>query len=285
MAVPLLTVTVLAGCGSNPSFPTPTLFLLPTLPPATELQGTQPTSIPPIPEFALTPTADDVETEGPCDHLLWPLHDGARWTYQVSGLEEVSSLELTSSIEAGGAHLRLGDSTAELNCVDGAVIGLPPGWLGSGHPLLGTDVQGLNPRGAILAEEGAILTLGTPWDLEVDAGGSIMIPIPGGTRVPIIGGKVVIFSLPAPLEPIDTLVGKLMALPVHQDVLYQITVQLPDGSQKDMLINTAMQQYYVEQIGLVRVIFEGGAISTTDGSIAATLEPGGVLEITSFDLP
>ena len=76
-----------------------------------------------------------------------------------------------------------------------------------------------------------------------------------------------------------------MSLPIYQDIYYEITVQMPDSTQKQVLISVGVQEYYVERMGLIKVIFEGGTISTEDSSITANLNPGTSLELLEFSLP
>jgi len=76
-----------------------------------------------------------------------------------------------------------------------------------------------------------------------------------------------------------------MSLPIYQDIYYEITVQMPDSTQKQVLISVGVQEYYVERMGLIKVIFEGGTISTEDSSITANLNPGTSLELPEFSLP
>jgi|GEM_PF-871312 len=273
------------GCGLVSVSPTPTLLLLPTLQ-STDIAQGNPTPIPPIPQFDLTPTQSVATPAGPCDHLLWPLVDGATWTYSFTGQDVTKSeIELQSIDSGNGIDLVFGTDSAHLNCVDGALIGMPPGILGSGHPDLGGAVIATNARGSLLASEDTILSMGIPWDLEADPSGTIILPIPDPTPVPVTSGRFVIFSTPSPQESLTVPAGTFMSLPIHQDIYYEITVQMPDSTQKQVLISVGVQEYYVERMGLIKVIFEGGTISTEDSSITANLNSGTSLELLEFSLP
>jgi hypothetical protein len=285
LVVVLILTICCSGCDTGLASPTPTLFLLPTVAP-TDVGLGSPTPISPVPQFELTPTQSVATPAGPCDHLLWPLVDGASWDYHVTSMDGAQSeVRLESKNLGDGIDLTLGSDTSHLNCIDGAVIGVPPGILGSGYPTLGGAVSATNPRGSLLASEDTILSMGVPWDLEADPTGSILLPIPEPTALPITGGRYVIFSTPGPQETVGVPAGTFVTLPIHRDIYYEITVQMPDLIEKKVLINVATQEYYAERVGLVKVMFEGGAISTEDGSITANLDPGASLELEQFKLP
>jgi hypothetical protein len=121
--------------------------------------------------------------------------------------------------------------------------------------------------------------------LETVPSGTIVLPIPVATPLQISGGTLYVYSLPTASEPITVQAGSFVALSIHQDVLYDIIVTLPDGSQHNVLINMAVQQYFVEGVGLVQVDFMGGTVSATDGTISEVLASGGRLELVSYSIP
>lgn len=180
--------------------------------------------------------------------------------------------------------MTLDGQTGTLSCFDGALSGLPP--LLIGHPDLGNGVTGANPLGSYLPAPAQLLPLGTPvtWDQELDAGGTITLPfVDSGTPLTITGGKVVLFNTSGEVETVSVPAGTYMALPIHQDALYQLQVSLPDGTILDALISAAALLHFVEGVGLVKVSYEGGTISTP--STAWELEPGLSLELLNLTLP
>src|SRR5437016_5706881 len=107
-----------------------------------------PTLIPPGPQIALTPTAVITTSQSPCDHPYLPLHDGAVWHYRlIAGDGSQQEIAMQSHITIDGVAVTFGSDTSVLNCVDGALIGLLPGMIGSGHPDLGGEIIGNNPVG------------------------------------------------------------------------------------------------------------------------------------------
>jgi hypothetical protein len=233
------------------------------------------------------PTSAEVglagETVGPCDHLLWPLRDGASWTYQFA---DGSQITLTSRVTGAGALLTVGEQSGLLNCLDGALAGLPPGPFGTGHPTLGYGLQGLNPSGSFLPAPALLLPLGTSsnWDMGVDAAGTILLSGLGqSASLPVLGGKIVFYSVAEPPETITVLAGTYHALPVSQQVFYDIEVSLPDGSRQQAIVSTSARLYFVERLGLAKIVFEGGVVSTPAGTWE--LESGLVLELVSYAIP
>jgi hypothetical protein len=274
-------VTVFAaGCAPGSATQTPTLYVFPTL--AGDSGGAS--AIPPA--FGLTPTQNIAVPQSACEHLFWPLRDGASWTYRTSAIAGAQpEVIFQSTIALDGVQLTLGDDSSHLNCIDGALAGLPPGWIGSGHPALGGGVIGLNPAGAFLASEDALLSFEGAWQLDITPSGTILLPIPASTPVQISGGEMFVYSVPLPTESVTVPAGSFTALPIQQDFLYQITVTLPDGSAQDVFINTTVKQYFVERVGLVRAEFVGGTISSSDGSISAILDSGSILELVQYSIP
>jgi hypothetical protein len=184
-----------------------------------------------------------------------------------------------------GVNITLNEQSSHVNCIDGTIAGLPPGWLGSGHPSLGSEVSGTNPSGAFLDSEDAILSFEGQWTLEISPAGNVLLPLSANTPAKITGGTMYVYSIPIGPEPITVTAGSFVTLVVEQDFLYEISVTLPEGTQHQVFINTRMRQYFVERIGPVRVEFAGGTISSSDGSVSGTLEPGGSLELIAYSIP
>lgn len=231
---------------------------------------------------ALSDAPQITGSEEPCSHLLWPLTPGASWTYRLITTTGEEQIALTATPSSTGITLLDGTRQRELSCEDGALLGLPP--LPIGHPDLGRDVIGTPTGGALLAAPVDLLPLGQPagWDLEADAGGSIRLPLTDAA-VPITTGQIALVSQTEPLTEVTVPAGTYTALPIRQDVFYEIAVQLPDGTQQDVLISAAVVSYYAEASGLVRVEYEGGTVSTASG--AWPLAPGPVLELMTVSLP
>lgn len=267
----LLAATLIAACSGDSSSPTPTLYVIPT---ALELSPTG------------APSAETSDhSSGPCDHLLWPLADGSTWTYRYTAADGSShEVTLGSVIEPAGIVLSLEGSTNHLNCLDGGLSGLLPGFIGSGHPDLGGSVHGTNPRGMLLPPSADLLPLGetTSWDIELDAAGTINLPLTGThAGYSITSGRIVLYHSTSPVIDVTVPAGTFTALPVRQDLIYEIMVEAPDGSQQ-VLINAGVELYYAEGVGLIRVEFEGGTISSPSGGWP--LSADGTLELLSYTL-
>ena len=226
------------------------------------------------------------QLSGPCEHPFWPLRDGASWIYQMVGGDAppAEGLTMTVAVTGSGATLTLNGHTGTLNCLDGALSGLPPDPVG--HPDLGNALIGLNPRGAYLPDPAILLPPGTEatWDLEAEAGGTITLAVTGNPDpLPVIGGRVVLFSRAGAPEQVSVPAGTFSALPVHQDTFSELVVSLPDGSQQTVLISAGVQRYFVEGLGPVRVVYEGGTISLPGG--AWEISAGPVMELVSVTFP
>ena len=277
----LLTITccalgvVTSSC--SPAAPTPASPSLSlAAPPATAVPSTES-----IGRIALAPA----DPGGLCEHLLWPLRDGASWAYQATGITGLDSLMLTSRLIEGGIELTVGGNTSRLNCLDGALAGLPPGLFGSGHPDLGPAVTATNPRDAYLPAPAWLLPLGSAveWSTELDPGGTILLPIAPGTPLPVSAGRLVVSSYASDLVPVAVSAGTLSALRVHQSMLYAIDVTLPDGGTSQAFIDASSEVYFVERIGPVRIQYLGGTVTTPEGTW--TLPPGGELTLQESHLP
>lgn len=265
---------VLPACAPRPESPPREVTTTPEEPP--------PATTLPTPAAPTTDPFMTSQPTGPCYHLLWPLSDGATWTYRLSGPAQPLELTLSSSSTTGGVMLTFNDQTGTLTCADGALSGLPPGIVG--HPDLGNQITGSNPRGAYLPSADQLLPLGTShvWDIELDAGGLITLPA-SDTPATITGGRLVIFCATGTYAPITLPVGTAKALQVREDIFFEIQVAYADGTQHDVLISTTAQRYYAEKTGLVKVLYEGGTVSTQDA--AWLLEPGPALELLAVNLP
>lgn len=275
----LLSLSVI-GCAEEPSLPTP-------IPTASAFAPIMPTATNTI-QPTLTPALSQPEIVsavpgGPCDHLLWPLRNGASWTYELTTFTATRSITQTVSID-GGATLVIDGQTSTLNCLDGALNGLPPGIVG--HPNLGNGVTATNPRGNYLPTPAELLPLGTPvaWDLELDPAGTVILPIDEEKVVAQInGGKLVLFHSTGELSNIDVPAGNYIALGIHEDAFFDLEVTLPDGKSEQVVISTGVQLYLAEGVGPVKIIYEGGSISTEEG--AWILEPGSSMELNSVTIP
>jgi hypothetical protein len=222
----------------------------------------------PSPETEQNETTDNV-TENLCLHPLWPLQNGASWTYQLtdaSGAPQ-SQLTLTATVSDGRTKLIFDGHMSAITCSDGSLSGLPP--LPIGHPDLGYNAGGENLAGAYLPEPGLLMPLGTPatWDMEIRPIGSILLPQDGGTQpVSITGGRIVIFNQSSSLELVSVPAGSLSAVAVSQNIFFEIQVAFPDGAAQSVLINTQAQQYYAEGIGLVKSVYQGGTVSMPESA-------------------
>ncbi len=273
----------LSACVAPPESIPPTSTLAPSAtpePPApSEPAETAPTPEPPTP-VPVTP----VSAPGPCEHLLWPLVDGASWTYRLATPEGEQTVELTASVGDVGATLTADGESRQLICGEGALAGLPP--LPVAHPALGTGLTGSNPRGDLLPAPGTLLPLGQPagWDIELDAGGTITLPgEEGSATLPVTGGRLVLIHETGELETVSTPVGDLLALPVNRDALFDLEVAAADGSTRSVIVSASLRLHYAEGVGLVRAEYRGGMVSSEDGALL--LDPGSVLELTAYSVP
>ncbi len=239
------------------------------------------------PAMTLSPTPPQVaapDTErSPCEHLLWPLRDGASWTYEMVAPEGITELTLTSAVGEFGVTLAVDGQERSLICGEDALSGLPP--LPVGHPGLGREIVGQNPAGSYLPTPALLLPFGQPatWDQESDAAGTINLPFPGGESAPIVGGKIVLIQQTQELATVSVPAGEFLSLPVRQDVLFDLQVQLPGGTAESVLISVAARHYYAEGVGLVRANYDGGTVSTQGG--AWPLEAGLELRLVRIDIP
>lgn len=233
-----------------------------------------------------TGEAVSVAEPGTCEHLLWPLKDGASWAYRLTAPDGTTQdITLTASVDEFGASLTANGETRQLICGEGALAGLPP--LPIAHPSLGSAIAGSNPSGDLLPSPAMLLPLGQPagWDMEVDASGFINLPNAEGTTtsLPIMSGKIVLIHEAGDLEAITTPAGEFLSLPVIRDALFDVQVQAVDSPTQSVIVSSSTQLYYSEGVGLVKAEYLGGMVSRPGE--AMPLEPGYVLELTSYILP
>ncbi len=276
----LLSLLGVIGCAKEPSLPTPiptASAFAPILPTATNT--IQPSLTPAL----FQPEVVSAVPGGPCDHLLWPLRNGATWIYELTTPTATRSITQTVSID-GGATLMFDGQTSTLNCLDGALSGIPPGIVG--HPELGNGVTATNPRGNYLPTPAELLPLGTPvaWDLELDAAGTIILPIDNEKVIgQISGGKLVLFHSTEDLSEISVPAGNFMVLGIHEDAFFDLEVTLPSGKSEQVVISAGVQLYLAEGVGPVKIVYKGGSISTQEG--AWILEPNSFMELSSVTIP
>lgn len=233
--------------------------------------------------LAQVPSATPIANRpGGCEHPLWPVRDGTIWTYQLTTATGTSEYALAVTVGEQGTQLYAGQTSSLLTCVDGAISGLLPGLVG--HPALGPAITGTNPRGALLPAPDQLSPPGAAvwWDQEVMAGGMITL-LDQAAPIAITGGRIVTFSQAGAVVPVDVPAGSYSALEITDDIFFEIEVAAADGTRQNVLINTRSFRYFAEGIGLIRVTFEGGSISSADG--AGTLEPGAKLELVAVYLP
>jgi len=273
----LMLSLLLVGCGMFGGVtPTPTPWVV--------IVTATPGGPGPQPEMSGDPIPADLLT-GPCDHLLWPLRDGAVWRYSMTRGSEVREVSLSSAILPEGLVMRFDNQASLLTCLEGAVAGLPPSPL-SGHPDLGAGLTGSNPVGDFLADASLLTPFGTAqtWDEELTPGGTVRLPsLDQGAALNVTGGKIVLVSTSAPLESITVPAGTYNTLPIDQQGFYDLRVNLPDGQEASVLIALTQRLYLAEGIGPVRIVFNGGTISTQGGTFEL---PGGItLELVDAALP
>lgn len=242
-----------------------------------------PASAAPTAPFAPTEAAP-VDDGTACAHLLWPLRDGAAWTYRLTGPEGETAIELTADVGQFGVTLRADGQERTLICGEGALAGLPP--LPAGHPGLGDGIAASNPSGDLLPAPAVLLPLGQPaaWDQELEAGGTIVLP-PGddAQALPISAGKIAIINEANELETITVPAGEFLALPTRQDVFLDLEVAEPSGATQNVIISLSTRTYYAEGVGPVLIHYDGGIASTKDSTWA--LEPGPTLELSRYSIP
>lgn len=282
----LVATAALAACA--PPAGTPPVV---TLPPATITvapPSPDPTATPTVPPTVMgelrAPALPAVAEPGPCEHLLWPLQSGGAWTYELTTPTGTETLLLSAQVNERGAFLTVNGETQAIICGEGALAGIPP--LPVAHPALGYGIDGSNPAGSLLPPPAVLLPLGRPagWDQELAPSGVLSLPGEDGPQtVTILDGVLVMIHETNELATIATPAGDFLALPVDRDVLFDLVVQAQDGSQSSVIISASSRLYFAEGVGLVRVEYRGGMVSTPEA--AWTLEPGLTLELVSYALP
>ncbi|MGF1507316.1 MAG: hypothetical protein GYB64_18375 [Chloroflexi bacterium] len=235
------------------------------------------------PDLEQSTTADLSTLGGPCDHRYWPLRDGATWTYTISGRPDLTGEVTlsTRSVDAQTAQLLTGEYAAEVTCTGGAIVGLPPGLFGAGHPDLAADLQATSVNGQFLAAPESLIAAeaGTTWDHELDPTGAIGLPINGQPEsTPVRGGKMVVFDRLLGREQVATPAGTFDALAIQSEVFYQM--QVPGT---EVVISTTVVWYFAEVVGPVRLDFQGGTVSSPEG--AWPLDGGIQLLLNAVTLP
>lgn len=246
-----------------------------------DLPGT-PSEVAPEPEFAATsgpPPTVVIEQPGACEHLLWPLHDGASWVYQLTRSAEanVQSLSLETRVSGEAATLTLvaGERQVEhaITCAPDGFYG-PPGGL-VGHPDLGGALALTNPDRPFLPSADQLLPFGTPvsWDVQYDASGALALPLgDGAVEMTVSGGEVVLYMTAQALEPISVPAGTVNALAVEQSIFFNLQLTSADGSPGSLFGDTLSRLYFAEGTGLVRQTFEGGTLSGMVGQTPFAVE-------------
>lgn len=251
----VMTTFLATGCTidmATPGESLPTLIDTPTL--------TEPT-LSPSPE--IFPTMHGMPGGGPCTHLLWPLWSGGQWTYQWEGVDWLP-LTLYADVQdtTATAALTWDDASGTLHCTSEGLVGMPS--LLVIHPDLGTDLSAETVHGAFLPTPGTLLPLAVEsmWDAEYTLSGTLNLPLPSGTAVATVeNGRLVLMSRTLPIESILLPFGQLNALPVEQLTFIDTQVTLPDGTAHGITIDMQIRLYYAEEIGLMRVVYEGGMIA------------------------
>jgi hypothetical protein len=234
-----------------------------------------PGDLPPIPTeaSALTelaspspevfPTMLGMPGGGPCTHLLWPLWNGGQWVYQWEGTES-PPLTLHAAVQdaTATATLTWDGASGTLQCTSEGLVGLPP--LLAVHPALGTALAGEAVDGAFLPGPGTLLPLGmeSNWDAEYTLSGTLTLPLSSGpVDATLESGRLVLSSRTLPLEAISLPFGQLSALPIEQFTFAEAQVTLPGGETHGITIDMLTYLYFAEEIGLVRVRYEGGMVA------------------------
>ncbi len=269
----LTTFVLLAtGCGadgtsSGDSPPPPTAAPTPT-----ELG-------PPSPE--VFPTMYGMPGGGPCTHLLWPLWDGGQWSYQWEGIER-APLTMHAAVQDASATATLtwDGASGTLQCTSEGLVGLPPFLVI--HPDLGTATAGEVVRGAFLPAPGTLLPLAleSTWDAEYTLSGRLTLPLASGpAEATLESGRLVLSSRTLPPEVISLPFGLMNTLPIEQFTFVEAQVTLPDGTSHGITIDMLTYLYFAEEVGLMRIRYEGGTIAGLPrGGIAL---PGGLALVRS----
>lgn len=229
---------------------------------------------------------------GPCDHLLWPMLDGASWRYDLS-LPDGSSQPLTLSVTLAGDSVSLLSDTGS-GPVAHAITCAPDGFYGSpgplvGHPALGEGLTLSSPDAPFLPSADKLLPLGAQasWDARYVAGGVMLLPQEGlrVVQVSVTGGEVVVYASTQALESVTTAAGTFNALAVEQTTLFNVQVATGEGAAGVIFGDAPSRLYWVEGVGPVRLDFEGGMLSNTLSGETIPLPSGIRLDLVEFHLP
>lgn len=246
----------------------------------------------PVPTAAVTPQPPPtILPPGPCDHLLWPLVDGASWRYQLSRPDGSAQEVLLSAVVSGDAATLALDMGA--GSLENAITCAPDGFYGAlsglvGHPDLGAGLVLANPDRPFLPSADHLLPLGTvtSWDAQYDATGTISLPLAdGASQATVTGGDVVLYTTTEPLETVTVPAGTFHALPVAQSILFNLQVTTAEGVTGGVFGDAQTRLYWAEGVGMVRQEFEGGMLSSTLAGEAITLEAGVTLDLLEVQVP
>jgi len=200
---------------------------------------------------------------GPCTHRLWPLWDGGQWVYQWEGSDwPPATLSAAVQDASATATLTWGDASGTLRCTDEGFIGLPT--LLVVHPDLGAGLVGEPLDGMFLPPPGELLPMGieTTWDAEYTLSGTLDLPSPTGAIPAVLeSGRLVLVSRTLPPEAAVLPFGQVTALPVEQSTFIEAQIMLPGGALCGITVDALTYLYFAEEIGLVRVRYEGGTIA------------------------
>jgi hypothetical protein len=205
------------------------------------------------------------ENPNPCEHLFWPFVDGREWVYGNA----TDAVTLTSAVSSSHLDLTLGSDTRSLLCLDGEFAGLLPGFWGSGHPDLGSNIQASNPKGSSLPEP-ALMLVGQTWEEQLDLTGEIQLSFIQSTPLTIVEGRRVTLFSARKNEDLTIEGAVFEVLPVDGDLFYELTV-LVNGQSQSVLISLSTLTYFVEGLGPIRFEMQGGMVTSTLGS--QSLEP------------
>jgi hypothetical protein len=193
--------------------------------------------------------------------------DGAVWRYQLTTADGISEVEFYAEVDDTGALLTSNGTTSRLSCEGGTLAGLPP--FPIGNPSLGFQVAGNNPSGDYLASGAVLLPLGMEarWDMEVEAAGAIRLYQLGGNKpLSINGGRLVLVQETRELTTVVVPAGEFLVLPIQQEVLLDLLVQVEGVTVESVLVSASSTHYFAEGVGLIKAQYHGGTISSARGS-------------------